>query len=133
MNDTQKIEINSKVYSICEERLGKGSFAVVYKVYDNEGKFYALKEIEILPDKKNLHQNEIDIMKSLTHKNIVQFYGSKIIRNTLYILMELCTEGSLKSYIARVKKVPEKTARRIMLQIGRILILFSHLLIIIII
>lgn len=51
------------------------------------------------PEKKNRIENEISILSSLQSPYIVEYVGHFIHEKNLFIIMELCTNGSLGSYV----------------------------------
>jgi serine/threonine protein kinase len=59
-----------------EEKLGEGSYGVVYKGIDNQTmKTVAIKKIKIFQDQEGIASStlrEISILKSLHHPNIVE-------------------------------------------------------------
>lgn len=75
--------------------LGQGSYASVYKGKVIEtGEPVAVKVIDkrIFTSNfnlKNLH-SEIEIMKKVSHQNIVQLYDVFQTNNNMYIITELC-------------------------------------------
>jgi NIMA (never in mitosis gene a)-related kinase len=58
--------------------LGEGSFGNVYLVEDNKGKRYALKKIRIDPFNIEESEKEIDVMKKLSHHNLVKIYDYQV-------------------------------------------------------
>jgi len=44
-------------------------------------------------------QNEVKVMKSLDHPNIVRFFENFEDENILYMVMEYCAGGNLLEYI----------------------------------
>ena len=44
---------------------------------------------------------EVDILRSLRHRNIVQYYGASMDNATIYIFMEYVSGGSLQSLLKR--------------------------------
>ena len=100
-------------YKINEEKpLGKGSFGTVYKVCKNGNTdiVYAMKRISLkglLP--KDIHhcREEINWMKKLQHRNIIQYHDSFEIGEELFIVMEFCQGGSLRNYIQKSSPISE--------------------------
>lgn len=82
-----------------KENVGKGAFANVYRAINKiTGDEVAVKEIFIEDDDDILElMSEIDLLKILKHHNIVKYHG--FIRNEkkLFIFLEYCSGGSLRS------------------------------------
>ena len=83
--------------------LGSGSFGSVYEakntIFQN---VVAMKVIKKDPNNELDEQeirNEIDILKKLSHPNIVKIYEFYISKSHYYIVTEFCKEGELFSYI----------------------------------
>ena len=100
------------------EYLASGSFGTVVKaVYLENNKEVAVKVI----NKKDKHKNiprlkqEINILKQLKHKHIVEFHGFIETNSKIYIIMEYINNGTLKSLIdkRREKKFNEEEASQI--------------------
>jgi calcium-dependent protein kinase len=99
---TQKFGDPSKYYKKIKD-LGSGSFGSVYQakniVLDN---IVAIKVIEKVEDNMvdDLEiKNEINILKSLSHPNIVKIYEFYDTVLYYYIVTEYCNRGELFSYI----------------------------------
>ena len=83
-----------------KKRLGKGSFATVYKAYiKGRPEPYALK---IIPKGKTVKlrneenvQKEIEITQEVHHPFIMETYAVMQDAHRIYILMEYCHDGSL--------------------------------------
>ena len=83
------------------KKIGKGTFGTVYEskniIFNNK---VAMK---IIP--KDYHmdnlliKNEIDILKKLSHPNIVRIYEFFESKNCFYIINEFCPNGELYNYI----------------------------------
>ena len=86
-----------------KKMLGSGSFGCVYEAKNTIfGNSVAMKVIK--KDKENELdeqeiRNEIDILRKLSHPNIVKIYEFYISENHYYIITEYCKEGELFSYI----------------------------------
>ena len=83
--------------------IGSGSFGSVYEakntIFQN---IVAMKVIKKDPNNELDEQeirNEIDILKKLSHPNIVKIYEFYISKSHYYIVTEFCKEGELFSYI----------------------------------
>ncbi|XP_062241643.1 mitogen-activated protein kinase kinase kinase kinase 5-like isoform X1 [Platichthys flesus] len=79
-------------------RVGGGTYGEVFKARNKQnGELAAIKVIKMEPeDDFSIIQQEIVIVKSCKHSNIVAYYGSYIRANTLWICMEFCGGGSLQ-------------------------------------
>lgn len=87
--------------------VGHGHFGKVYKAKDKKnGNIVAIK---ILPwnmdddDANEKMRQEISLMKGCNSKTIVEFYGSYLKGNDLWIVMEYCDAGSVLSVVNRSK------------------------------
>uniref|UniRef100_A0A7N8WJU2 non-specific serine/threonine protein kinase n=1 Tax=Mastacembelus armatus TaxID=205130 RepID=A0A7N8WJU2_9TELE len=79
-------------------RVGGGTYGDVFKARNKQnGELAAIKVIKMEPeDDFSIIQQEIVIVKSCKHPNIVAYYGSYIRANKLWICMEFCGGGSLQ-------------------------------------
>jgi serine/threonine-protein kinase ULK/ATG1 len=107
---------------ILREKIGKGSYADVYKgVHKNTGIKYAIKTIfkENLSDPKLLMglESEIKIMREFAHENIVKLYEYFSSEKNFYLVLELCEGGDLSKYIKKSKRLSERVSHSFMLQI----------------
>ncbi|CAL4968834.1 unnamed protein product [Urochloa decumbens] len=82
--------------------LGSGTFGQVYLGFNSEsGKFCAIKEVQVILDdsksKERLRQlnQEVGILRQLSHQNIVQYYGSELTDEALSIYIEYVSGGSI--------------------------------------
>ena len=82
-----------------KEILGQGSFGKVY--YSAP---YAVKEMTLNLNSymKSALNNEIKILQSLKHPNIVELYDVVYENNYVYLVMEYC-ESDLAKYIKKCK------------------------------
>ena len=96
------IVIKGKEYEIMKE-LGHGGFGKVFQVLGkSDNKSYAIKEIPIKEEKKGQIeeiQKEAKILSEFNCDNIVKCYGTSENSNSIYILMEFCSEGNLRNFI----------------------------------
>ena len=72
-------------------KLSSGAFGIVWLV-DMDNKEYALKTVKIHEEYMN---REESIIKTLEHKNIVQYINSWVENSTLHIVME-CLPTTLR-------------------------------------
>ena len=90
------------------EKIGKGGFAICYKLYNvQDKKIYAAKEI--IKDKSSYDRikNEIDIYEYLKHDNIVNQKEHFIYNDTQYLIFEFCENRDLSHLIDKRKKLKE--------------------------
>jgi len=99
--------------------IGKGGFGVVYKaLHKTKGYFSAIKKIKIIKKKKKDRDNggndtqsslmaEINLLKVLSHHNIVRYYDHIPTSSHSYIVMEFIENGSLEKIIKRHGLLPE--------------------------
>ena len=87
------------------KKIGKGTFGNVYEsknlIFNNK---VAMKVIPKNEKMDNIFiQNEIDILKKLSHPNIVRIYEFYESKNCFYLIDEFCPEGELFEYINNSK------------------------------
>jgi len=86
-------------------RIGKGSFATVYKaINEREGKIVALKAIiksKLTSKLQDNLESEIAILQSLEHVNIVRLYGISKSDRYIYLQLEYCGGGDLHRYLRK--------------------------------
>lgn len=120
----KKRQTNKRGNYILGETIGEGAFAkvkiathviteekVAIKILDKQ-KLTADMNSDIMRIKK-----EINILKSLRHKNVIQLYEIMESQTTLYIVMEYCEGKELFDYIIRRKRLTEREACRFFQQI----------------
>ena len=118
-------ESKADPHSLYEEvsTLGEGAFGKVYKVKHKISKvFRAMKlinkaKINMHKDDENDLINEINVLKSLDHPNIMKVYEYFNTSNSFYIVSELCTGGELYDKITSSKCFTEDVAAYIFKQI----------------
>ena len=105
-----------------EERLiAEGGYGYVYEVSDGRGNRFALKKMNILsPQQLNNIKREIAVWQKINKgPNVVRILDFEIGRESVNILMELCTEGSLLDYINNYKgNISEREALSIIKHIA---------------
>ncbi|KAK0946607.1 Protein kinase protein rad53 [Friedmanniomyces endolithicus] len=93
--------------------IGKGAFATVYQIATkNEGQLFAAKELEKRKFMKNgvldrKLDNEMQIMKAISHPNIVQYVDYQDHASYLYIVMEFVPCGDLQQYLGQRRMLDE--------------------------
>ncbi|CAN6582891.1 unnamed protein product [Malus baccata var. baccata] len=86
--------------------IGRGTFGSVYLATNREtGALCAMKEVDLIPDDpkaaeciRQLEQ-EIKVLRTLKHPNIVQYYGSEMTDDHFYIYLEYVHPGSINKYV----------------------------------
>jgi serine/threonine-protein kinase ULK/ATG1 len=89
------------------QELGRGTFATVYRGFrtTEPNKALAFKVIDREKAVKNFHKdkemmeryqnNEIQILKKIKHKNIVEFFGMERSSSNFYLAFEYCAGKDL--------------------------------------
>ncbi|XP_014515697.1 mitogen-activated protein kinase kinase kinase 3 [Vigna radiata var. radiata] len=86
--------------------LGRGTFGHVYLGFNSEnGQMCAIKEVKVVSDDqtsreclKQLNQ-EINLLNQLSHPNIVQYYGSELVEESLSVFLEFVSGGSIQKLL----------------------------------
>ncbi|KAL6650583.1 hypothetical protein ACP70R_009508 [Stipagrostis hirtigluma subsp. patula] len=98
--------------------LGSGTFGQVYLGFNSEnGQFCAIKEVQVIMDdphsKERLKQlnQEIDMLRQLSHPNIVQYYGSELTDDALSIYLEYVSGGSIHKLLREYGPFKEPVIR----------------------
>lgn len=105
-------EVINKLASICTpgdptklyrnlSKIGQGASGGVYTAYEVEtNENVAIKQMNLEQQpKKELIINEILVMKESSHKNIVNFIDSYLLRGDLWVVMEYMEGGSLTDVV----------------------------------
>ncbi|KAK4781005.1 hypothetical protein SAY87_017111 [Trapa incisa] len=82
--------------------LGHGTFGNVYVGFNSEtGQMSAIKEVRVASDDRSFKESlkqlnqEINLLSQLSHPNIVQYYGSEMDEENLYVFLEYMSGGSI--------------------------------------
>ncbi|XP_053261372.1 mitogen-activated protein kinase kinase kinase 19 isoform X1 [Podarcis raffonei] len=96
------------------EILGKGAYGTVYCGLTSQGHLIAVKQVALstcdqIGTEKEYQklQHEVEILKNLTHINIVGYLGTSLEDNIVSIFMEFVPGGSISSIIHRFGPLPE--------------------------
>ena len=108
---------------VLTEKLGEGSYAVVYKGYKkgNTRDIVAVKCIKKSTLGKSSSENlfrEIEILKSLDHEHIVKLKDFQWDENNIFLILEYCSGGDLSTFIRRYRHLPEHVARKFLRQLA---------------
>ncbi|XP_063778472.1 serine/threonine-protein kinase ULK4 isoform X2 [Pseudophryne corroboree] len=101
---------------ILYDEVGKGSKSVVYKGR-RKGTINFVAILCIDKSKRAEITNWVRLTHIIKHKNVVTFYEWYETSNHLWLVMELCTGGSLETVIAQDEHLPEHTIREFAIDI----------------
>ncbi|XP_055317130.1 calcium/calmodulin-dependent protein kinase type 1 isoform X2 [Sitodiplosis mosellana] len=106
---------------ILKEMLGTGAFSEVRlaESKENSNQLFAVKIIDkkALKGKEDSLENEIKVLRRLTHPNIVQLLETYEDKNKVYLIMELVTGGELFDRIVEKGSYTEKDASGLIRQV----------------
>ncbi|NXS01676.1 M3K19 kinase, partial [Oxylabes madagascariensis] len=96
------------------EVLGKGAYGTVYCGLTSQGQLIAVKQVVLDPsdqlttekEYRKFHE-EVDLLKTLKHVNIVTYLGTCLEDNILSIFMEFVPGGSISSILNRFGPLSE--------------------------
>lgn len=101
--------------------IGKGAFSHIYKGFRTvDHAVVAIKKVHRVVNMKYFH-NEVELMKSISHPNIVQLYDIFQQNNYVFMIMEYCNGGDLSRYIEK------KTSKYDQRYFHQILLAFEYL------
>ncbi|XP_030065229.1 serine/threonine-protein kinase ULK4 [Microcaecilia unicolor] len=95
---------------ILYEEIGRGSKSVVYKGR-RKGTINFVAILCIDKSKKPEITNWVRLTHDIRHKNVVTFHEWYETSNHLWLVVELCTGGSLEMVIAQDEQLPEEVVR----------------------
>ncbi|XP_071851375.1 uncharacterized protein [Apostichopus japonicus] len=92
--------------------LGKGAFGTVYCGLTSTGQLIAVKQVELTGkhqagEQYEKLQEEVELLKTLRHKNIVGFLGVSLDESVVNIFMQYIPGGSIASLLARFGALEE--------------------------
>lgn len=93
--------------------IGRGSYSTVYKAHKNRGNYevVAIKCIQIstlsAKSKENLF-NEINILRKISHQNVVAMKKFTWDAKYIYLILEYCPGGTLAEYIKTKRRLSEQ-------------------------
>ncbi|XP_043250333.1 calcium/calmodulin-dependent protein kinase I isoform X2 [Colletes latitarsis] len=106
---------------ILKELLGTGAFSEVHLAESKEkpGQMYAVKitDKKALKGKEDSLENEIKVLRRLSHPNIVQLLETFEDKHKVYLVMELVTGGELFDRIVEKGSYTEKDASGLIRQV----------------
>lgn len=89
------------------EELGKGSYGIVYKVRSLVNKKeYVIKKIDLkILNAKHRKESlqEVQLLKRLSHQNMIKYYNSFLEKDILFIVMEYAEGGDLQQVVFFIK------------------------------
>ncbi|PHH67274.1 hypothetical protein CDD81_3043 [Ophiocordyceps australis] len=101
--------------------LGKGGFAICHTgKLVADGKKFALKIVktQMPPKIEQKFQTELQIHSKMRHKNVVHFFRAFSFDSCTYLVLELCSNGSLMDMVKRRKGLTEPEVRLYSVQIA---------------
>lgn len=107
MVDLKEIVNSSDPHSLytINHKLGQGASGSVFHATDNRtGEDVAIKQMDLAAQpRKKLIVDEVKVMKDTNHPNIVQFKDSFLVKNDLWVVMELMEGGPLNDVVDAVE------------------------------
>ncbi|KAK2865202.1 hypothetical protein FQN49_003805 [Arthroderma sp. PD_2] len=101
--------------------LGKGGFAVCYEgKLARNGRVFAMKVVKSeMPQKKmeEKFRTELQIHSKMRHPNIVTFHRAFAFQKNIYVVLELCPNGSVMDMVKKRKFLSLPEVRRFMIQL----------------
>ena len=98
----KKSQLDKYLYSKEKDKLGEGTYGVVYKALNKEtGETVAMKKIKLEKEDDGVPSTairEISLLKGIKHPNIVDLKEVVYEEDNLYLIFEFC-EYDLKKYM----------------------------------
>ncbi|XP_043234896.1 serine/threonine-protein kinase SIK1-like isoform X2 [Amphibalanus amphitrite] len=105
-----------------ERTIGKGNFAVVklarHRITKTEVAIKIIDKMSLTPDNLKKVYREVEIMKRLSHPNIIRLYQVMETQSMLYIVSEYASQGDIFEYISHNGRLRESEAQRKFFQIA---------------
>lgn len=93
-------------YLYCVLLLGAFGIAILYR-RRTDGQLVVIKEVDVTfmnASERKLAINEVKVLSSLKHPNIVTFFNNYEWNGKLFIEMEYCSGGTLQEFLAQLCK-----------------------------
>ncbi|CAD2217956.1 Protein tyrosine kinase/Protein kinase domain containing protein, putative [Angomonas deanei] len=106
----------------CGPALGKGSYGTVHLGILSNGRLVAVKYVNIVNESHEVLDSvkaEVDVLKQLSHPNIIRYYGAHLIEDTMLVFMEFAVGGSLTSILRKFSELTEPVMQLYTYQILR--------------
>ncbi|KPI87032.1 protein kinase-like protein [Leptomonas seymouri] len=106
----------------CGPALGKGSYGTVHLGILTNGKLVAVKYINIVsesPEALASVKAEVNMLRELSHPNIIRYFGAHTIHDTMLVFMEFAVGGSLTSIVRKFTHLTEAVMQLYTYQILR--------------
>jgi calcium-dependent protein kinase len=101
-----------------KEKLGEGGYGCVYKVQHKSTQLLrAVKAIKRKHVDSTAFSNEIGVLKTVDHPNIIKLFDCYYDSNYYYMVEEYCSGGDLYDYIRKQRYFSEKKAAHILHQL----------------
>ncbi|OQV11427.1 putative Serine/threonine-protein kinase ULK3 [Hypsibius exemplaris] len=96
---------------VIQEKLGTGSYAVVYKAFwKTKGETVAIKRIQkskLTPASIDNILLEIEILKTIKHDFIIDMKDFTWDSDNIYLILEYASDGDLSTFIKSKRRLPE--------------------------
>ena len=115
-NENKSLEDHYKII----QKIGSGGFGIVYKAKQlSTGETVAIKKISINNSTEKYQRTikEIDLLKNLSHPNIVKYYDFFDDGEFIYLITEFLEGGTLKQYMIQNQNISENETRIIITQL----------------
>lgn len=106
----------------CGPALGKGSYGTVHLGILTNGKLVAVKYVNVVsesPEALASVKAEVNMLRELSHPNIIRYFGAHTIDDTMLVFMEFAVGGSLTSIVRKFTHLTEAVMQLYSFQILR--------------